>query len=416
MVNWFLPYGVRSDQNHPKYHELRTIASSILMGSIVICIFPVLLLFFHLGQYLWMFYLSVLANLLTLFSIRLTGHYRTFNVISGLVAYYIIFQWLKHSGFIYSANICIVHMFLLGAILADKKWGWISIFTNIIFLIVVYYFTITNKIDYLLDHVLVSPLYALIMNCLITFFLGSFLAYSLYNIEKSRKELMLLRDEKIDILDKTVRERTRQLDVMRQNIAADFHDQTGNMLAAISRQAGLMKIKFKGDPEVLKMVDSIVANTDSLYSSSKDFLWNLNNDTSDPSTLFQYLTSYGQNFYNQFDVDFSAEIAGEESQSTKMEPFAAINLIFIFKEAMNNVIKHSGASEVIMQMILVKKSIVFKLIDNGVWKELSDFSEHYGLLNIKRRCDRAGFAFTLEKSKDGTSISVAIQCDKYNIV
>lgn len=299
-------------------------------------------------------------------------------------------------------------MFLLGGILSDQKWGWLTIFTNIVYLSYIYYLTISSHNYQILESTLGSPVYALLMHCLITAFLGSYLAYTLNNTEKNRKKIIALRDRKINLLDEAVHQRTEQLNSIRQNIAADFHDQTGNMLAAISRQANILQLRLKDNIEVLPLVESIIVNSNGLYASSKDFIWNLNNDSDNPETLFEYLTAYGQNFYNQFDIGFSAKISGNTGPARQLDPFAALNLIYIFKETMNNVVKHSGADEVNMNMEYSGEKIVYTLQDNGKWKNPDPKLIHYGLQNMQRRSEKSGFGFMLIKEDCGTSVAISL--------
>lgn len=408
VISFFLPESVKHNKAHPKYHELYTVVGCILIGASALCLFPVLLSLFNMGQYLWLYYLNVGCHIITLTAIRYTGHYRLFNIMAAIIAYAIVYMWLKDSGLIFSINICIVHMFLLAGILADRKWGWTTIITNIIFLVFVYYkTTMTNTTD-AMELLLGSPFHALLVHCLITVFLGSFLTSTLNNNELSRKKIIALRDYKIDILDEAVRQRTEQLDSMRQTIAADFHDQTGNMLAAINRQAGILQVRFKDDPTAAPLIESIITNSNGLYASSKDFLWNLNNDSDNPLTLFQYLNSYGQNFYNQFDIGFSSEVIGVEAQIRQLNPFAALNLIYIFKEAMNNIVKHSGATEVKMQMVYGINEVSYVITDNGSWKVADPDEVHYGLANMERRSVKSGFKYSLMHNDLGTSVVVSI--------
>ena len=391
---------------HPRYYELYTVVACILMGAGALSLFPILLAWFDAGQHLWLYYLNVSCHVITLCLIRFTGHYRLSNMFAAAIAYAIIYVWLKDSGLIYSLNICIVHMFLLAGILADRKWGWITIVTNILFLIFIYYKTIATDSNGTLSDILGSPFQALLLHCLITAFLGSFLAYTLNNNEISRKKIIALQDYKINMLDEAVKQRTEQLNSIRQTIAADFHDQTGNMLAAINRQAGLLKLRLKDNASALPLVESIIVNSNGLYASSKDFLWNLNNDSDDPLTLFQYLNAYGQNFYNQFDISFSAEVNGSEQKLQQLNSFAALNLIYIFKEAMSNIVKHSGADEVNMRMIYTNDFIQFSLSDNGIWKQADPAVAHYGLKNIERRAEKSGFAYHLSYDENGTKVKV----------
>lgn len=202
--------------------------------------------------------------------------------------------------------------------------------------------------------------------------------YNFRRHARARQRIKQLQDHKIFQLDEAVKRRTEQLGSMRQTIATDFHDQTGNMLAAITRQAASLELKLLHEPEVLPLVRSIIHNSNDLYASSKDFLWNLNHDSDDPLVLFQYLSGYGQRYYNQFDISFSSVIKGEELPHMKLHTLAGLNLIYIFKEAMSNVIKHSGADEVSIELIWETSQVTYALQDNGNWKKADTSTEHYG--------------------------------------
>lgn len=210
----------------------------------------------------------------------------------------------------------------------------------------------------------------------------------------------------------SLRLRTEQLDSMRETIATDFHDQTGNMLSSITRQAGLLKLKLDREHELQPIIKSIVDNSSSLYASSKDFLWQLNHKSDDPNELFDYLTGYGQLYYNQFDIAFSANSI--LCSGSQLDPSAALNLIFIFKEAMTNVVKHAGATEVMLTMESNHYKVTFILQDNGSWKDADNTRDHYGLTNMERRCLKNHFGYALSKGAGGTQISITIPVHQLN--
>jgi signal transduction histidine kinase len=234
------------------------------------------------------------------------------------------------------------------------------------------------------------------------------IVYNFRRHERNRRHIKALQDHKISLLDEAVKRRTEQLGSMRQTIATDFHDQTGNMLAAITRQAATLELKLLQQPEVLPLVRTIINNSNELYASSKDFLWNLNHDSDDPLVLFQYLSGYGQRFYNQFDISFSSLINGEAQAPIQLQPFAGLNLIYIFKEAMSNVIKHSGADEVGIELNQNDRTVTYSLQDNGTWKEADASIEHYGLSNMERRCKQSGFDYKLSHDTKGTRVEVTL--------
>lgn len=309
----------------------------------------------------------------------------------------------------------LMHMYLLAAVWVDKKWGWLTIISSLLVLFYIYHQTIETGISTNTSSILGSPIYALLIHSFITIFLGVFLAYEQFDQERNRKKIRSLQDHHINLLDEAIKKRTNQLNNMRQAMATDFHDETGNMLSAITRQASLLKLKLHNDPEVLPVVESIIKNSNGLYASSKDFLWNLNHNSDEPGELFKYLTAYGQAFYNQFDIAFSSIIIGEISQNHQLDTFAPLNLIFIFKEAMTNVIKHANAKEVILEMAFCENKIIYSLHDNGSWKHLDNSQHHYGLKNIEKRCSRNHFNFFLSTKHQGTRLEISVPFHTYFI-
>jgi signal transduction histidine kinase len=401
LVSYFLPLHLRDNATHPQYHEFRVVVSTCLIGLPLMLLF--LLPLYFIGKPLAGFIVNDILVFTTLLSIKFFGHYRIPMSLTALVTYFIIYQWIEVSGLIYSTNVSILHMYLLAAIWADKRYGWWAIFSNLLVFGFIYYQTIHSDLDPTVHHTMGGPTYALIVNCLITVFFGGFLAYLQLDQERDGLKIKNLQEQRITTLDDAVKRRTEQLNSMRETIATDFHDETGNMLSSITRQASSLKQQLGQSHPTQPIVDNIIKNSNDLYASSKDFLWHLNHDSDNPQELFSYLTSYGQRYYNQFDIAFSS--LGDECHHVQLAQSAALNLIYIFKEAMTNVVKHANADEVFFEMRCQPQRIIYSLQDNGSWKE-QDHQQHYGLSNMDRRCQKNGFIFALIKSPGGTRVEV----------
>ena len=407
IVTYFLPKELRNHKTHPKYNELRNVLSTALIGLPLMLLFPPVIYLMH--KPIAGFIINDLLVLCILLSVKFWGHYRIPMTTTALVTYFIIYDWISESGWIYSSNVSILHMYLLAGIWADKRHGWWLIFTNLFLFIVIYYQTLHAGVPPDMHNLLGGALYALVMNCLITLFFGGFLAYLQFDQERDRARIRAFQDQKISLLDEAVKKRTEQLNNMRETIATDFHDETGNMLSAITRQASLLKMKLRladQQQDIQPIVDSIMNNSNALYASSKDFLWHLHHNGDDPQELFDYLTGYGQLFYNQFDIAFSA--AAEDCRGKQLEPSAALNIIYIFKEAMTNVVKHANATEVRFELTCNNDHVMYELRDNGCWKPADATQMHYGLTNMKRRCRKNGFAYQLLPSSEGTCIIITV--------
>ncbi len=404
LVSFFLPPAVRSNPSHEKYHELRLIVSSTCIGILLLLLFP----FFNymIGKPIWGYLLNQFLLLCVLFSIKFFGHYRMPMTLAAFITYFIIYDWLADSGLIYSANMSVLHMYLLGAIWVDRKYGKFTILSNLVVITLVYGQTLKAHPDPAIFETLGSPAYPLIVHLLCTIFFGGFLAYLLGDQDKDRRKIKELQDSKISALDQLVQARTEQLNNVRTTIARDFHDETGNTLSAITRLAYTLKSKLNHNHEAMPVVEHILENTHGLYAASKDFLWNLDHNSDHPMELYHYITSYGQRYYNQLDMAFSAT-AGYAVPGL-LHPFAALDVIYIFKEAMTNVIRHANASEVLFRMEGAEQGLVFRLTDNGSWKAADEQLQHFGLNNMQKRADKNKFILTIQTSASGTTVELRV--------
>lgn len=91
-----------------------------------------------------------------------------------------------------------------------------------------------------------------------------------------------------------------------------------------------------------------------------------------------------------------------------MEPFASRNLIYIFKEAMTNTVKHVNANMVSLEMTADNNYIKILFSDNGTWKEMDDSGSNNGLINMERRSKNNNFRFKRFTDVWGTHIEVEV--------
>ncbi len=395
LIHYFFPAEFR-DRLHPEYDQVRTVVTGMLTCIILLTILPVPLFFFP--HPVAGYYLMAASCILTLLVLKGYGIYWIPVMVTLLIGYFVVTGYALRTGGMASPNVTALYMLLLTGFWANRKIGVGMIFGNMIALTMVYYISPQTK-DY--------SVYTLVFHLCLTVFFGSFFWLVQQQHDLARQQIREQQHFKIDNLNHAVKERTDQLLTMRQNLATDFHDETGNILSAITRQAGILKLKTGEDPSLSSLVDNIILNSEQLYSSSKDFLWSMNNNSDDPGELFSYLTSFGQVFYNQFDIAFSVNTTTNSSLTTaKLFPFASRHIIFIFKEAMTNVARHAGAREVILEMALYPKYICIALQDDGCWKEPQPDTPHSGLLNMEKRSNENNFRLNVYGSMKGTRLQL----------
>ncbi|RYE27303.1 MAG: hypothetical protein EOP45_01690 [Sphingobacteriaceae bacterium] len=400
LINWFLPGKLKNNPLHPDYDQIYTLVSACFFAAIVLPLFYLALLGF--GYHVEALAYNGLLCLGVLFFIR-KGFVKIPVSMMGIATYIIYYPYIASSGGIYSPMVGFLYVYLIGAYWGKPKTGAYATGLNVLILYFLYQRTSAVTA---LSVMTGGKLSVFIIHTSGMCLLGVLLWMVQKKQDQARAEIKQLQNHRIEFLDIEITRRTEQIDQMRQSLATDFHDETGNLLSAITRQAGLLKLQLRPGDQALPMADSIIRNSNALYASGRNFLWNLNHDSNDPQVLFEYLASFGQSLYNQFDISFSAQTT--ENSSLKIDPFASLSLIFIFKEAMHNVIKHSGASDVVFKMASFKDNIEFTLSDNGSWKQPNDQDGHYGLQNMRMRCSKHRLRFDLHPGPSGTRIAVAV--------
>ena len=87
----------------------------------------------------------------------------------------------------------------------------------------------------------------------------------------------------------------------------------------------------------------------------------------------------------------------------------AKNVFLIFKEVLNNIVKHAGASKVEIHFTMEKRRLLLSVKDNGQgFSETGkDFRRGNGLLNIQQRARHLGAELDV-KSQEGEGTLVEL--------
>lgn len=395
VIHFFLPKEMQS-KLHPEYDQVRTVVSGMLVAIVLLGILPIPLLFFEPS--LAGYYIMALLAIGTLLLLKFYGIYWIPLIITILYSYYVMIEDTLQSGAIVSPAVTTLYLLLLTGFWFNRNLGLVMILLNIISLVII------NSAVQSVDG---ESMYALVSHIVLTLFFGVFFWFVQQEHDTARRQIREQQHIRIDLLDKAVKERTEQISGMRQNLASDFHDETGNLLSAITRQAGILKLRLGDKPEIQTIVDNIIRNSELLYASSKDFMWSINHNSDEVFELFGYLTAFGQVFFNQFDIAFSVRSTLFTTRTPGNLPtFAARHIIFIFKEIMTNAARHANAREVVLDMRVYSDYLLIALLDDGQWKEPSTGQSHSGLRNIEKRSKANSFKFTVTKQENGTSVEL----------
>ncbi len=174
----------------------------------------------------------------------------------------------------------------------------------------------------------------------------------------------------------TVLATKREIENERARIARDIHDDLGSnltriMLLSQPRRQGVET--GAGGNSVLQQIHFTSRN---LIREMSEVVWAVNPEQDTLEGLADYLGSYAQEFLHAAGIRCWLDISALLPQlplSTQLRH----GLLLAFKEALNNVAKHSGATEVSVSLAVEECGLVLSVKDNGKGLETSENSEEY---------------------------------------
>jgi signal transduction histidine kinase len=189
----------------------------------------------------------------------------------------------------------------------------------------------------------------------------------------------------------------------RKRIAADLHDNIGAYASAIS--AGIDEIENKkliSDPGSLYNLKS---NANEIITSLRDTIWAFNKESVTLTGISDRVKIYSQKIQLSYP---SVSILVEENITggTNLSPVQALHIFRILQEALNNSLRHSHCSKVIINIFSSSEQEVISIEDNGKGFDAGSVQRKgNGLSNMKARASEAGFIFSVQNvSPQGTKI------------
>lgn len=185
-------------------------------------------------------------------------------------------------------------------------------------------------------------------------------------LKKNNEQLLENQNNQIYIA--TLQERNR--------IAREIHDSVGHMLSRSILQAGALLTICKDEtikPHLETLTDTLNASMDSIRSSVHD----LHDESIDLKVALTDLIKH----FTFCPVEFDCKISRQIPRDVKY------CILAVTKEALNNIIKHSNATKVLVTIKEHPGFYQFLIEDNGTTasKHFSDRNTGIGLTNMKDR-------------------------------
>jgi signal transduction histidine kinase/ligand-binding sensor domain-containing protein len=230
---------------------------------------------------------------------------------------------------------------------------------------------------------------------------------------RRRLETRLAKERFEQQIERERLEKALELERERRRISQDIHDEVGAGLTKI-----LMLSQNTADdddddaPERSKEISSTAQN---LIDGMQEIIWSINPKNDTLQSLIAFIRSYAREFTHAAGMIVIIN-APEELAATPLRTDVRRNVFLVVKEALNNAVKHSAATEIRIALDVQPRAYIFTIADNGKGFVQDNGAERLptvrggnGLENMRLRVEEIGGSFCLNSAPDeGTKIVLTV--------
>ena len=222
-------------------------------------------------------------------------------------------------------------------------------------------------------------------------------AASVWSVERGRSRQRLRRAEA-----------QQEMERERQRIARDLHDDLGSDLTEIMLLGEMAAQQGTPIETVRKHCQSIAARSRQAAAAMDEIVWTVNPRNDSVPRLADRIAELARRLFDPLPIDLQTEIT-EDIPDIPLAATVRHHLYLAVKEAQNNAVKHSGASEVKVGVGCESGRLILTVHDNGRGFDSGQLSgSRNGLDNIRQRVESIGGRLNIE-SRPGAGTRVRME-------
>ncbi len=204
--------------------------------------------------------------------------------------------------------------------------------------------------------------------------------------------------------------RLLELERTRSRIAMDLHDDIGSSLTRISVMTEVAQRQAFGDPQgTLRHLSAIGDTAREVIDALGDIVWSVDPKHDNLQNVVSRIVQFGQETCEGSEIAFETDL-GDSLETFRLSPENRRDVFLVFKEAINNVVRHSGAGLVRFRVHPTPKGVLLELSDDGSGIPAATERTGRGLESMSARGARAGLSFAVQSSQGrGTTVSLEVK-------
>jgi two-component sensor histidine kinase len=199
-----------------------------------------------------------------------------------------------------------------------------------------------------------------------------------------------------------------ELERIRMRIATDLHDDIGANLSLIAMVSDIESGTVRPtDSRVAGRFGLIAQTSRATMDSMSDIVWAVNPNKDQVGDLTGRMRRVADDIFSSNNIEFTLHVPDAEHDRS-ISADKRREIFMIFKEAVNNIARHSRCTRADILFSIDSVKLELKLSDDGQGFDLSANSDGNGLASMKRRA--ANMGGTLEiLSQKGTGTTILLR-------
>ena len=200
-----------------------------------------------------------------------------------------------------------------------------------------------------------------------------------------------------------------KMQVMRNEISKDLHDDLGSTLGSINILIEVAKNKMESGfkDQSYSVLNKISNNAREMIDKMSDIVWAINPKNENLNKIIDRLSDFSREICISKDVQL--EFKTDEDALKMILPMEAIkNIYLIVKEAMNNAIKHSNCKHLTVSFKSVPKGLDISIADDGKGFDQEKIKYGNGLNNMESRVNEMKGSISIHSEHKNTIVTLKV--------
>ena len=195
----------------------------------------------------------------------------------------------------------------------------------------------------------------------------------------------------------------------RRRIARDLHDDLGSGLTEIMLLGDLAEKEQLSSEELRGRLAGITAKTRDMVAAVDEIVWTANPVNDVLPRLADYLADHAQRFLSAKGIRCRLDV-GDSLPEVQVNARTRHHILMAVKEALNNAVKHSGATELWLRVHYEDNVLRLQIEDNGIGFDAQTVEGGNGLANLRARLEDVGGGTEIESQPgQGTCIRFTLR-------